>query len=188
MAEALSARRASGLLRQRSGCGASSTNSSTRSVCLPTILRQQPSAVGLQQPQAEAKPRLATPQAAAAAEYAGEPPQDRLGEAARKALTRATAAVRRYGWIGFWVQVTVSVISAVILLFSVAFTSQVRTDVIGAALDSINCGQPCCLLHLGAERPSCIPLPYPHWHSGWVSQHLLELQLHTHSHEDAEVP
>jgi hypothetical protein len=100
----------------------------------------------LQQPQAEAKPRLATPQAAAAAEYAGEPPQDRLGEAARKALTRATAAVRRYGWIGFWVQVTVSVISAVILLFSVAFTSQVSTDVIGAALDSTNCGQPWSLV------------------------------------------
>jgi hypothetical protein len=32
----------------------------------------------------------------------------------------------RYGWIGFWVQLTLSVVSGVILLFSVAFTSQVR--------------------------------------------------------------
>ena len=34
--------------------------------------------------------------------------------------------MRRYGWISFWVQLTLSVVSAVILLFSVAFTSQVR--------------------------------------------------------------
>jgi hypothetical protein len=54
-------------------------------------------------------------------------PQDRMGEAARKALSRATVAVKRYGWIGFWVQLTLSVISAVILLFSVAFTSQVSS-------------------------------------------------------------
>jgi len=47
-----------------------------------------------------------------------------MGEAARKALERATSAIRRYGWIGFWVQLTLSVVSAVILLFSVAFTSQ----------------------------------------------------------------
>lgn len=52
--------------------------------------------------------------------------QERMGEAARKALARATTAIKRYGWIGFWVQLTLSVVSAVILLFSVAFTSQVR--------------------------------------------------------------
>jgi len=33
--------------------------------------------------------------------------------------------VQRYGWISFWVQLSLSVVSAVILLFSVAFTSQV---------------------------------------------------------------
>lgn len=55
---------------------------------------------------------------------APEFPSDRMGEAARKALTRATTAVKRYGWISFWVQLTLSVVSGVILLFSVAFTSQ----------------------------------------------------------------
>lgn len=55
---------------------------------------------------------------------APELPVDRLGEAARKALTRATAAVRRYGWLSFWAQLSLSVVSGVILLFSVAFTSQ----------------------------------------------------------------
>ena len=49
---------------------------------------------------------------------------ERMGEAARKALTRATRAMTRYGWISFWTQLTLSVVSAVILLFSVAFTSQ----------------------------------------------------------------
>jgi hypothetical protein len=50
----------------------------------------------------------------------------RLGEAARSSLAKATSAMRRYGWIGFWVQLSLSVVSGVILLFSVAFTSQVR--------------------------------------------------------------
>ncbi|KAJ9531724.1 hypothetical protein QJQ45_021872 [Haematococcus lacustris] len=49
---------------------------------------------------------------------------ERLGEAARNALIRATSAVKRYGWLSFWVQMTLSVVSGVILLFSVAFTSQ----------------------------------------------------------------
>ncbi|GAX82913.1 hypothetical protein CEUSTIGMA_g10339.t1 [Chlamydomonas eustigma] len=49
---------------------------------------------------------------------------ERMGEAARKALSRASSAMNRYGWISFWVQLTLSVVSAVILLFSVAFTSQ----------------------------------------------------------------
>lgn len=48
-----------------------------------------------------------------------------MGEAARKALARATRATNRYGWIGFWVQLSLSLVSSVILLFSVAFTSQV---------------------------------------------------------------
>jgi hypothetical protein len=47
----------------------------------------------------------------------------RLGEAARASLARATRAMRRFGWIGFWAQLTLSVVGAVILLFSVAFTS-----------------------------------------------------------------
>lgn len=48
-----------------------------------------------------------------------------VSEAARKALNRAADACRRVGWISFWVQLSLSVVSAGILLFSVAFTSQV---------------------------------------------------------------
>jgi hypothetical protein len=49
-----------------------------------------------------------------------------MPEAARKALGRATRAIQRYGWLSFWTQLTLSVVSGVILLFSVAFTSQVK--------------------------------------------------------------
>jgi len=49
-----------------------------------------------------------------------------MSEPARAALMRATSAMRRYGWIAFWTQLTLSVVSGVILLFSVAFTSHVR--------------------------------------------------------------
>ncbi|GLC33477.1 hypothetical protein PLESTB_000079100 [Pleodorina starrii] len=55
---------------------------------------------------------------------APELPPERMGEAARRALWRATGAVRRYGWLSFWAQLTLSVVGGVILLFSVAFTSQ----------------------------------------------------------------
>jgi hypothetical protein len=37
--------------------------------------------------------------------------------------------MRRYGWLAFWIQLTLSIVSGVILLFSVAFTSQVRRAV-----------------------------------------------------------
>lgn len=37
---------------------------------------------------------------------------------------RATKAMSKYGWASFWVQLTLSAVSAIILLFSVAFTSQ----------------------------------------------------------------
>jgi hypothetical protein len=33
--------------------------------------------------------------------------------------------MRRYGWLAFWIQLSLSVISGVILLFSVAFTASV---------------------------------------------------------------
>lgn len=49
-----------------------------------------------------------------------------LPDAARKSLGRATRALKRYGWMGFWCQLAVSIVSGIILLFSVAFTSQVR--------------------------------------------------------------
>lgn len=47
-----------------------------------------------------------------------------MAEAARRALRRATRAINRYGWLSFWVMLVASVVSGVILLFSVAFTSQ----------------------------------------------------------------
>ena len=59
------------------------------------------------------------------------PPREEITEAAKRALTTATTAVKRLGWISFWVQMTLSVVSAVILLFSVAFTSQVSGEEVG---------------------------------------------------------
>ncbi|CAK0783593.1 hypothetical protein CVIRNUC_006792 [Coccomyxa viridis] len=47
-----------------------------------------------------------------------------VSEVARKALAKASDACRRIGWFSFWAQLTLSIISACILLFSVAFTSQ----------------------------------------------------------------
>lgn len=64
---------------------------------------------------------------AADASYAITPdlPQEpRISEGARRALQRATGAVKRYGWISFWIQLSLSIVSGIILLFSVAFTSQ----------------------------------------------------------------
>ena len=49
-----------------------------------------------------------------------------ISEPARKNLTNAAAACRRFGWLSFWTQLVLSVVSAIILLFSVAFTSMVR--------------------------------------------------------------
>jgi hypothetical protein len=63
--------------------------------------------------------------------FGGPDSSGRLGEAARQSLAKATSAMRRYGWIGFWVQLTLSVVSGVILLFSVAFTSQVGNRAAG---------------------------------------------------------
>eukprot|EP00884_Botryococcus_braunii_P004776 jgi/Botrbrau1/1429/Bobra.0063s0121.1 len=47
-----------------------------------------------------------------------------VSEAARKALNRASDACRQVGWIGFWIQLSLSIVSAGILLFSIAFTAQ----------------------------------------------------------------
>lgn len=46
-----------------------------------------------------------------------------ISEPARKNLANAAAACRRFGWLSFWTQLVLSVVSAIILLFSVAFTS-----------------------------------------------------------------
>jgi Protein of unknown function (DUF3611) len=44
----------------------------------------------------------------------------------RRSMTYSSQALRRWGWVSFWIQLALSLVSAVILLFSVAFTAAVR--------------------------------------------------------------
>jgi hypothetical protein len=48
-----------------------------------------------------------------------------IGDVAKRSLEIAAKATGQIGWISFWTQLALSIVSAVILLFSVAFTSQV---------------------------------------------------------------
>ena len=50
-------------------------------------------------------------------------PGGALTETARASLARATAALRRWGWLSFWSQLSLGVAGGAALLFSVAFTS-----------------------------------------------------------------
>ena len=52
------------------------------------------------------------------------PPASVFSEAARKTLFRAADSCRKVGWGSFWTQLALSIASAGILLFSVAFTAQ----------------------------------------------------------------
>lgn len=47
-------------------------------------------------------------------------------EPARRNLQAAASASRRFGWISFWSQLCLSVVSALILIFSVSFSATVR--------------------------------------------------------------
>jgi hypothetical protein len=47
-----------------------------------------------------------------------------ISDSARRNLINAAVSCRKWGWISFWTQLVLSVVSAVILLFSVAFTAQ----------------------------------------------------------------
>lgn len=47
-----------------------------------------------------------------------------IGDVAKRSLQIAANATGQVGWISFWTQLALSIVSAVILLFSVAFTSQ----------------------------------------------------------------
>lgn len=49
-----------------------------------------------------------------------------VSDVARRALEAAANSTGQTGWFSFWLQLALSIVSAVILLFSVAFTSQVR--------------------------------------------------------------
>eukprot|EP00803_Ostreobium_quekettii_P005807 evm.model.scf_1626.4 EVM.evm.TU.scf_1626.4 scf_1626:25860-28779(-) len=53
-----------------------------------------------------------------------EAPDERLSPQAEKNLAQAAWALRRYGSLGFWSQLALSLTSAVVLVFSVAFTNQ----------------------------------------------------------------
>lgn len=77
-----------------------------------------------------------------------------LSDPARESLTRATGVLRRYGWLSFWTQGTLSTVSGAILLFSVAFTTQVRA--VGAVCAVLSMQQRCQLSSL-------------HWQSGVLS-------------------
>ena len=48
-----------------------------------------------------------------------------VSDVARRALDTAANSTRQIGWISFWIQLSLSIVSGIILLFSVAFTSQV---------------------------------------------------------------
>ena len=69
-----------------------------------------------------------------------------INEAARKALSKAAVACRRIGWFSFWTQLSLSIVSAGILLFSVAFTSQVRCMPFFPGLACL-----CCCLKVGVQ-------------------------------------
>jgi len=85
---------------------------------------QQRSPLSGPEPQPSAAPWVCRADTGALDGGAPAPAPAPMNEAARKALFKATRAVRRYGWTSFWAQLTLSIVSAVILLFSVAFTSQ----------------------------------------------------------------
>ena len=49
---------------------------------------------------------------------------DPVSEVARQNLSTAANACRRYGWVAFWVQLVLTTVASVIVLFSMAFTAQ----------------------------------------------------------------
>lgn len=50
-----------------------------------------------------------------------------LSDDQRRSLLFSAQALRRWGWVSFWIQLALSLTSTGILLFSVAFTSTVRS-------------------------------------------------------------
>eukprot|EP00983_Pelagomonas_calceolata_P115722 1160228-Pelagomonas_calceolata.AAC.3 len=125
---------------------------------------------------------------------------------------RATRAVQRYGWISFWVQLSLSVVSAVILLFSVAFTSQVEMleyilqlvnmpiELMCAPMTQHTLAFPslsplppslhththmCTHALTHAEWAESLAVPDPGRHPGRLPQYFLELWLHSHWDQNA---
>lgn len=83
-------------------------------------LQAAPAAVRRRGTAAPGQPRAA----AAGVPPLGASPLD-VSEVARQNLKKAATACRRYGWISFWVQLVLNTVAAIVLLFSLAFTSQV---------------------------------------------------------------
>lgn len=54
---------------------------------------------------------------------------DPISEVARQNLRDASNACRRYGWLAFWGQLILTTVAAIIVLFSMAFTSQAGPQV-----------------------------------------------------------
>jgi len=55
---------------------------------------------------------------------------------ARRNLKSASDALRRLGWFSFWSQLTLSVVSTFILIFSVSFSATVRCHCRASALSA----------------------------------------------------
>jgi hypothetical protein len=51
------------------------------------------------------------------------PPGEPITELARQNLKKAAAVCQRLGWVGFWSQLTLTTVAAIIVLFSMAFTA-----------------------------------------------------------------
>lgn len=67
----------------------------------------------------------ANPVASTSKEEGSSEDVPRFSVAATKQLTKATRALRSYGWFGFWCQLALGLTSGVVLIFSIAFTAQV---------------------------------------------------------------
>ena len=80
-------------------------------------------------------------------------PLDTVSEVARQNLKKAANACRRYGWISFWVQLVLNSVAAVVLLFSLAFTSQV------CVRGSSNCAHAGCHPCAAAGPAACMAAP-----------------------------
>lgn len=109
---AVRASRAPGLVPRPAGLAALHRTSECRQLQAAPAVRRRGAAAPLQ-------PRAA----AAGVPPLGGSPAD-VSEVARQNLKKAATACRRYGWISFWVQLVLNTVAAIVLLFSLAFTSQ----------------------------------------------------------------
>ena len=78
-----------------------------------------------------------------------------MSEPAKKSLDRTANACHRVGWLSFWSQLSLSVVSAGILLFSVAFTSQVLSPSLACSeLSALHAHVQCASMRRPVARSS----------------------------------